>query len=142
MEAVYLIPLDRYNWELCLSLQLKPGQEAFIPPILYSLAQARFENLTPMGILCDDQMAGFVMYGEFGGICWITRIMVDAAWQEMGVGSEACRQLIRLLKMKVACREIRTSYSVENIAAGQFFRSLGFVPIGEPSGGEVVAALA
>ena len=140
MALTQIIPLDRYNWELCLDIKLTEMQEHFIPSVLHSLAQANFENLTPMGILYRDKMVGFIMYGEFGGICWLNRIIIDREYQRMGIGSSAVRQLLTLLKRKVTCREIRTSYAAENEAANDFFQSLGFVP-GENITGEIIATI-
>ena len=124
-----IVPLDRYNWELCLDITLLPQQEVQIPSVLYSLAQAKFEQLTAMGVLANDKMIGFLMYGEFGGICWINRIMIDAGYQGKGYGSAAIRQLIAKLQSNIHCREIRTSYARSNYPAGHFFESLGFVQI-------------
>ena len=140
MSHTQIVPLDRYNWELCLDIKLSEAQEDFIPSVLYSLAQAKFEDLAPYGIFHHGKIAGFLMYGEFAGICWINRIMIDIDFQGQGIGSAALQQLIAQLKRKMSCREIRTSYSVENIAADRFFRAHGFVP-SEAVTGEIVARL-
>jgi diamine N-acetyltransferase len=135
-----IVPLDRYNWETCLDIRLSPEQDRFLPSILYSLAQANFENLHPFGIQYQDKMVGFVMYGEFGGgICWLNRIMMDQEYQRMGIGSSAVRLLLDQLKRKRRCREVRTSYSAHNFSAEQFFRHLGFIPMEGGAGDEVVA---
>ncbi len=138
-SSCHIVPLDRYNWELCLDITLLPAQEAMLPPVLYSLAQARFENLTPMGILVGEKMIGFLMYGEFGGICWINRIMIDAKYQGMGFGTSAIQQLVAKLNSNIHCREIRTSYARDNYPARHFFEALGFEVIpSELADGEVV----
>lgn len=134
-----IVPLDRYNWELTLNIKLSPVQEEHTPSVLYSLAQANFEKLHPYGILFDDEMVGFIMYGEFAGICWINRIMVDEKHQRKGIGRAALRQLLELLKKKIRCKEIRTSFSVRNISARLFFESMGFQVLDEPVGGELIA---
>ncbi len=134
-----IIPLDRYNWELSLKIRLSPIQEEFTPSVLYSLAQAKFEDLSPYGILYGDDMVGFIMYGEFGGICWISRIMIDEHYQRMGIGKSAMRQLLEMLGKNIRCKEIRTSFSIRNTIAKEFFTSLGFKIIDEPIGEEVVA---
>ncbi|RMG59638.1 MAG: GNAT family N-acetyltransferase [Bacteroidetes bacterium] len=138
IEDIHLEALDRYNWELCLDLRLSPEQEAFVPSVLYSLAQSRFEQLTPYGIRAGGHMVGFIMYGTFGQICWINRVLVDHAHQGKGIGQSAVRQLIALLQRQHSCREIRTSHAAENAAAAAFFGGLGFVPVAEPLEDEVV----
>jgi diamine N-acetyltransferase len=136
---VQIIPLDRFNWEDYLHLRLRPEQEGYVPGVLYSLAQARFEALTPYGIRAGGEAAGFLMYGDFGGICWISRLLVDRDFQRRGVGREALRQLLALLRRRPACREVRTSYAADNSAAERLFASMGFEPLGEPVDGEIVA---
>ncbi|MEL6256323.1 MAG: GNAT family N-acetyltransferase [Bacteroidota bacterium] len=134
-----IIPLDRYNWELCLDIKLSPEQEAFLPPVLYSLAQAKFENLTPYGIVKNEKMVGFLMYGEFGDICWVNRILIDKDYQGMGIGSKALGALLDKLRSNYRCREIRTSYSADNTAASEFFGNMGFKEMGEPVNNEIIA---
>ncbi len=126
-----IVPLDRYNWEQCLDIQLTPEQSMFVPTILYSLAQAKFEELHPYGIMNDNQMVGFIMYGEFAGICWINRIMIDIDYQRKGIGRTAMQQLLELLNHSIRCKEIRASYAKENNFARQFFLSVGFKPLSE-----------
>lgn len=133
-----IVPLDRYNWELCLNINLTPEQERFVPSILYSLAQAKFENLHPFGVLHHDEIVGFIMYGEFGGICWINRIVIDKEFQGMGIGRSAVRQLVELLSGKIGCKEIRTSVSAENLAARRFFQTMGFSDMQQAFDDEVV----
>ncbi|TAE52293.1 MAG: GNAT family N-acetyltransferase [Bacteroidetes bacterium] len=136
MQQIRIVALDRFNWELALALRLRPEQEAFVPSVLYSLAQAKFEQLHPYGIFSDQEMVGFLMYGEFSGICWINRILVDHRFQGKGVAREALSQLMSALKKRLACREIRTSYAVENKVAERLFASMGFEPVGDSSGEE------
>jgi len=133
-----IIPLDRYNWEHSLDIQLPPEQARFVPSVLYSLAQARFEELHPYGIMLEDKMVGFLMYGEFAGICWISRVIVDINHQRKGVGRTALRQLLENLRHNFHCKEIRASYAKENDTARQFFLAMGFLPLSEPLDDEEV----
>lgn len=139
MPRVTLLLLDRYNWEATLDLQLTEAQEAFVPSVLYSLAQAKFEALTPYGITAGEKMVGLLMYGNFGGICWINRLLIDARYQRQGIGKAAVQELLARLQTRPDCAEIRTSYSPENAAAAAFFQTMGFVPLDSPLPDEVVA---
>ena len=134
-----IVPLDRYNWELVLNIQLSPEQEQFLPSVLYSLAQARFEQLHPFGILSDEEMVGLLMYGQFGGICWINRIMIDKDHQRKGIGSAAVEALLRDLRFSRKCGEVRTSFAKNNYPAEQFFHQLGFQNLPDGPSDETVA---
>ena len=139
MPRVNLLLLDRYNWEATLDLRLSEAQQAFMPSVLYSLAQAKFEALTPYGIVAGGQIVGLLMYGNFGGICWINRILVDERHQRQGIGRAAMQELLARLSQRPDCAEIRTSYSSANLPAAAFFQGLGFVPLDSPLPDEVVA---
>jgi diamine N-acetyltransferase len=139
MPRVNLLLLDRFTWEATLDLRLSEAQQAFVPSVLYSLAQAKFEALTPYGILAGEKMVGLLMYGNFGGICWINRVMIDERYQRQGIGREAVQELVARLQKRPDCAEIRTSYSLDNAAAAAFFQALGFVPLDSPLPDEVVA---
>jgi diamine N-acetyltransferase len=139
MAAVELVLLDRFNWEACLSIQLTSEQESFVPPVLYSLAQAKFESLTAYGVQYGGEMVGFLMSGQFAGICWLSRVLIDKGHQGQGLGSMAVRQWLRREGQNPHCREVRTSYAVENYAAANFFNKLGFSPLPDSLEEEIVA---
>lgn len=138
---VELVSLDRYNWEQYTSISLSEAQLEFVPPILFSLAQANFEHLTPLGIDADNQPIGFIMYGIFGGIGWINRLMIDEHAQGIGIGKQAVIQLIEMLKKHPQCNEIRTSYARNNTIAKHLFTSIGFTEINDILEDEIVAVL-
>ena len=138
MSFTRIIALDRYNWELCTRIQLAPEQEAYTPSVLYSLAQAKFENLFPFGIEHKGEMVGMIMYGDFGGICWISRVVIDQAHQRQGIGFAAVTEMIAMLERKISCREIRTSYAKGNLGAAAFFEELGFTKLEEALSDEIV----
>ena len=135
---VTIRPLNRFNWEVAANLKLHDYQTDFLPDNLYSLAQSKFENLEPMGIFAGDEMVGFAMYGNFGGVCWINRIMIDKEHQEKGYGKKAVELILDKLKTRPDCAEIRTSFVRQNALAEYFFGSLGFRRIADGLDGEIV----
>ncbi|MFN8393498.1 MAG: GNAT family N-acetyltransferase [Bacteroidia bacterium] len=137
-QKVSIKPLNRFNWEQATQLQLHDYQEDFLPSVLFSLAQSKFENLFPYGIFEGEQMVGFLMYGEFDAICWVSRFMIDKRYQEQGIGKTALRHLLDLLRNSPKCKEIRTSFSRKNALAEYFFRSQGFEPMGDGIDKEIV----
>jgi diamine N-acetyltransferase len=135
---VTLGELSRFNWESALELELHDYQKDYLPDVLFSIAQSKFENLTPLGIFLDGKMVGFAMYGIFGGVSWISRIMVDKAHQEKGIGKEALQLLIDRLRRDPHAAEIRTSFARQNALAEYFFTSNGFERISEGLEDEIV----
>lgn len=135
-----IIPLNRWNWEEYLSIKVESSQESFLPSVLFSIAQSKFENLIPCGINQDDKAVGFIMYGDLGGIIWINRIMIDVAFQRKGIAKQSLLLLINQIRTNYFSKtEIRTSYSRKNLAAKALFESLGFEAINDVLVEEIVA---
>lgn len=135
-----VFPLDRYTWEACVALETLPEDAHFMPSVLHSLAQARFEPLYPMGIRYGDELVGFAMYGIFGGICWISRILIAAPHREKGYAKAAIQLLVNQLNGRAECKEIRASYAANNIAAAQLFSATGFTPVNNDLVEEIVVS--
>lgn len=132
-------PLHRFNWEHYLDLTLDETQVDFIPSVLFSIAQSKFEQLTPYGIDKDKAPVGFLMYGNLGGIVWISRILIDKSFQKQGIATEILQELIHNIRISSPHQEIRTSYSKQNLAAKNLFTHLGFEPINDSLDEEIVA---
>jgi hypothetical protein len=75
--------LNRFNWDQVLSVEIKPEQLAFVPSVLYSLAQAAFENQDAWGVRLEDEMVGLILVGKVGSMSWISRIYIDQEYQGM-----------------------------------------------------------
>ena len=140
-QDLEIVPLDRYNWEKFIHIEVEDGQKAFINSNLFLLAQANFENLNPFGINFRGQPAGLMTYGEFNGICWINHIMIEKSVQQQGLGSKSLTAMIDHLKGNRHCREIRTTVSLKNIWGLYFFEQAGFEVIEDDLGGEVILRL-
>lgn len=86
---ITLREITKNNWRECVDLKVGPGQENFVAPNLFSIAEAKFEpGWTPLAIYAGETLVGFTMYGqdERDGSYWIIRLMVDAAYQGRGAG--------------------------------------------------------
>jgi diamine N-acetyltransferase len=135
---VTISELTRFNWENALELELHDYQKDFLPEVMYSIAQSKFENLHPYGIFLNGTMVGFLMYGIFGGVSWISRIMVDKNHQEKNIGTEALQLILKKLTRHPDSAEIRTSFSHQNALAEYFFTTNGFKRIPGNLGDEIV----
>ena len=131
-------PLNRFTWEAAAELELAEYQQDFLPPNLFSIAQAHYEGLTAAGIFADGSLVGFATYGNLGGVCWISRIMVAKDQQEKGYGTRALRILLDQLRTRPDCAEIRTSFVRANAIAEYFFSKNGFRRIADGLDDEIV----
>lgn len=136
--SIEIIPLDRFNWEEVVNLEVDDKQKSFIPDNIFSIAQSKFDSSVVYGIRFKDDMVGMIVTRNWNNICWITRIMIDRNWQNMGIGSTALDILVKFLKSKVECQEIRTTVARENIWGLYMFESAGFEMMGEEMDGEIV----
>ena len=121
--------VDRSTWEKCCTLKVAASQKEFVAPNTYSLAQAAYEPDTyPMGIFCDGELVGFLMW-DFDseiGIWEMCRLMVDERYQGKGIGRAAVQKLLALVTNKLGHIMFYTSADPENTLAIHLYESLEF----------------
>jgi diamine N-acetyltransferase len=140
-----LQPVTRARFEAVTGLTVAPGQEDFVAPNLYSLAEAAVEPTWTALAICDDEtVVGFAMFGleKAAGRWWIIRFMIGAEHQAKGYGTAALRALIALMAARHGPRDIFLGYEPGNVVAERLYARFGFVPTGEMEAGEVIARLA
>jgi diamine N-acetyltransferase len=130
------------------NLTLKPGQEAFIAPPSYAVAEAYFAPDTewPRVVLDDSDVVGFIRghfdketsQEEFQSCIW--RIHIAAEAQGRGVGRFAVEALAAEARSR-GFERITVLWEPGDNGPGDFFHALGFVNIGETRYGETIAAL-
>ncbi len=141
---VTLKGIDRHNWRECIKLSTAPGQEKFVAPNIFSLAQAKAQpEMVPLAIYHEQEMIGFAMHAldPDDGQQWIVRLMIDRAQQGKGYGRAAMLELIDKLKRETACAAILLSCEPDNEVAVSLYLDLGFEQTGEVVEGENVMRL-
>lgn len=138
MSEVHLRPVTLANHRECLALQVKDAQAGLVASNAKSLAEAYVNlTLTPLAIYdvaargYEDPptpMVGFTMYELAAGVGFITRLMIDRAYQRKGYGRAAMTKVIRRLRLSPEVEMIATSHRRENPAAARLYAGLGFVP--------------
>ncbi|HLU83278.1 MAG TPA: GNAT family N-acetyltransferase [Trueperaceae bacterium] len=150
------------NFREVIALELAEGQDKFVAPNIYTLAEA-YVSLTddfniPMlyAIYDDDAMVGFIAMayerptgddaegepeGKALGSYAMYRFMIDRRHQGRGFGRAALAQAIELLRTQPhgPASHIATSFVPGNDVAQRLYTSLGFVETGELDGDELVA---
>ncbi|MCL2221796.1 MAG: GNAT family N-acetyltransferase [Oscillospiraceae bacterium] len=151
------------NWNAVEKLKLAKGQEGFVAPNLYSLAEA-YVDLTnnekppmPFAIYFNDELVGFAMmefceldedellYKYYGDKSTynLFRFMIDEKYQGKGLGREAMLKILDYLKTfpQGKADSISLSYEPTNDVARKLYVSLGFVETGYLYEEEMVARL-
>lgn len=144
--GVRLAPIARdADIEDALALRVAPGQEDFVTPVDFSLAQAYVdpESNVPFLIRQGDEAMGFMMLrfpawqGDPDVYTW--RLLVDARHQGKGYGRAACLIAIALFR-ELGAKRIELSVDGANTASVHLYISLGFIDTGEKDGDETVLA--
>ncbi len=148
MATLVLEELNARNISAANSLTLKQGQERFVAPLSYSMAEPFVNQATawPRVVLEDGKVVGFIQ-GNFDPEadreefrCCIWRINVSAEAQGHGIGRFAVEQLADEARRR-GFQRVTVIYEAGDQGPEQFFLRIGFTPIGETDYGEVIAAL-
>lgn len=141
------------NFHDCIELELAEGQDRFVAPNEYTLAEAYISlatsDLVPVlrAIYHDDTMVGFIAMAyqpatsTAPAFYEMYRFMVDRRHQGKGYGRAALVAAIAYLKTQPlgTGSHIATSFVPGNATAERLYTSLGFRITGELDGDEIVA---
>ena len=128
-------------------LKLAPGQESFVSHPIRSLAQAYVyrTQCQPFGIYADEKMVGYVMviYDYDVPEYDVWHMMIDAASQVQGYGSEAMDRVIDYIKTKPFGDSDRVALTCnkDNPVARKLYESKGFAATGVEDEDEIELVL-
>ncbi len=146
---IRLKEIDASNWREALGLELNAGQEHFVAPNVYSLAEAyvrpELPVYRPLAVYNEDgQVVGFAMYTCDPASAerhYVQRLMIDRRFQGRGYGRAAMVELLKLIRENENCEEISLTVDPDNANAQGLYRSLGFEGTGEMLDGQEVFTL-
>lgn len=145
MADLRLAELTEDDIDAAIGLELRPGQERFVAPVVRSIAEAYVHPTAwPRVIVDGDRVVGFVMANfdpdndqqEFR--CGIWRLNVAGAAQGLGVGRFAIDAVAQEARRRGQTR-LTVLWEKGPDGPEGFYLRLGFVPVGELFG-EVVGA--
>jgi len=129
-------------------LTLRPGQEAFVTPTSYAIADAYINPLTswPRVVLDGDEVVGFIRGNfdpensqpEFRSCVWRVNVAADA--QGMGIGKFAIWALADEARSR-GFTQLTVIWEPGEEGPESFFLRIGFKVIGETQYGESIGAL-
>ncbi len=141
---VELRPVTKSNFEAVISLEVSDEQQHYVASNLYSLAESKiFPECIPLAIYESNRLVGFLMYAFNlqDESYWVCRLMIDRYFQDHGYGKHAMQAVIKEIRKRPSCTNLKLSIEPGNQAAEHLYRSLGFVKTGELVDGEEVMCL-
>ena len=130
------------------SLTLRPGQEQFVAPTSYAIADAYINPLTswPRVVLDGDKVVGFIRGNfdpdsdlpEFRSCIWRINVAADA--QGAGIGKFAVHALADEARSR-GFDQLTVIWEPGDESPEEFFLKIGFVVVGETQYGEKLGAL-
>jgi GNAT superfamily N-acetyltransferase len=148
MADLRLEELSATNIVAANSLTLRPGQEQFVTPTSYAIADAFINPLTtwPRVVLDGDRVVGFVRGNfdpdhaqeEFRSCIW--RINVAADSQGAGVGTFAVFALADEARRR-GFKQLTVIWDRGEQGPEEFFLRIGFAITGQTQYGENIGAL-
>lgn len=144
---VELRAITEENFIDAFNLKLAEGQERFVSHPIRSLAQAYVyrSQCQPFGIYADGNMVGYVMviYDYDVPEYDIWHMMIDAAQQGHGYGSDALDRVIDYIRTKPFGNtgRIALTCNKENAVARRLYESRGFTATGNEDEDEIELVL-
>ncbi len=129
--------ITKDNFEVCLSLSVKPEQQSFVCSNAESLARAYayYNRVTPLGIYVDDEMIGFILlrYHAAHQTYFLWEFMIDQKHQDKGYGKQALTLVVEWVKRDERTKGIVTTYKMGNEKAKHLYETFGFKHLSEVS---------
>lgn len=139
--GISLREITKENFNECVKLKVAEGQEKFVAPNVYSIAQLKvYPTYLPFAIYDEDKMVGFVMFGwdEEDKRFYLCRLMIDEKYQGKGYGKAATLEVIEKMRQTEDCKEFYLSYVPGNKGAEKLYLDVGFEKTGEIVDGEIM----
>jgi diamine N-acetyltransferase len=139
---VTLREVDRENVRAICDLQLAEGQDRYVAPAAYTVAESAYEpNPFLRAIYADGQPVGVLFVDQEDAVRpRLVRFMVDARHQRAGIGRRAIR-LVAEHFTAAGAQELETSYQPGPQEPAGFYALCGFAETGREHGGERVVVL-
>lgn len=128
--TIQIVDVTKENWFEVTQLQIsEENGKRFIVPIVYSLAESKYEtHLSPLALYNDGNLIGFTMYGQDPDDMnyWIYVFMIDKRHQRQGFGKAALTKLAEHIQNKHNINKISIGHKPDNENAARLYESIGF----------------
>lgn len=138
-EIVTLRELTHDTFSAICDLKVRPDQEMYVAPNVYSIAEASFTPKSWMrGIYAGEVPVGFMMLYDDPDTpeYYLWRFMIDARFQGKGYGREALQLLFEYVRGRPQGDAVTLSYAPGPHSPLGFYQVIGFEETGQEHDGE------
>ncbi len=143
-SAVRLVEITRENFRAVASLRVRPDQDRFVAPSVWSIAESSFAPEAWMrAIFVGDEPVGFVLldHEPENQLVGLWRFMIAADHQARGHGRRALELVLEHARVAFGARRMQLSFIDEDGGPEAFYAGLGFRRTGVMHGIEPEMAL-
>ncbi len=147
-ERVGIKPIETQDELLyaLFSCRLTEQQQILVNPASFSIGRAYLHPADNVPCLVYDERnapIGFIQFATWlgEGTAYTWSFFIDAEHQGKGYGKSAARLAVNLLKTADPAMPIKLATEKENEPAQRLYRSLGFLPLPETDGDDLVFGL-
>lgn len=129
------------NFDAVIALQAADDQRDFLDSNVESLAWAYVAvESRPFVVYAGEVPVGFATYGYFpaDGRCWVSHLMVDARYQQRGIGRAALELLLARMDDESGGASLAVTVDPDNTPAIRLYEGFGFVDTGRRQNGELI----
>ena len=133
---IHLIDVNEENWMDIIKLSVNEHQQKFLDRPTGIIARGyiyRNCNARVFGIVDDSQIIGVALVRDFTEEPLnyeLQQFMIDERFQNKGYGTEALRQILKLLKQEGRYGGVEVCVNREDTAAIHVYEKVGFVDSG------------
>ena len=125
---VSLREVEAANIHRVAEIRVAPSQLYHVASVGTTLWQAgRRDDMWVRAIYAGETPVGLVALLDKGeGEIYLARLIVDAAWQNRGIGTRAVEHVIEHARSRPGCAGLRLSYAPSNPRIARFYERFGF----------------
>ena len=133
---IHLVDVNEENWFKIINLKVDREQQKYLDRPIGIIARGyiyRNCNARVFGIADDSQIVGVALVRDFTEEPFnydLQQFMIDGRFQNKGYGTEALRQILKLLKQEGRYHGVEVCVNREDTVAIHVYEKVGFVDSG------------
>ena len=133
---IHLVDVNEENWFEIINLKVDREQQKYLDRPIGIIARGyiyRNCNARVFGIADDSQIVGVALVRDFTEEPFnydLQQFMIDGRFQNKGYGTEALRQILKLLKQEGRYHGVEVCVNREDTVAIHVYEKVGFVDSG------------